>query len=502
MSDSFVDTQKLLHLAVENFQNGRLQEAKSYFREALAVAPENFDALHLSGVLELQLGQPDRAEELISKALSINPNFADAHYNLGKVFQDQERWKDAIASYQRAVSLDPGLDVAHFNLGLIHGKQGDFENAIASYQQAIQINPRDWDYHFNLGVAFKSINDPESAIQAYRTASSLEPSKPEVNNNLGIIYKELGNFEQAIVSFQQAIKINPDYADAHYNLANAYETAGRLNDALDSYQKAIACQPDLAKAHNNLANIYYTLGKEGQAEAEYQRAVDLDPESFSSLHMLNSIRGITTETTPIQYVESLFDKAASGFENRLVGTLKYNSPKELKTDLVKLLGEDRRFRNAVDLGCGTGLSGQAFRLLSDHLTGVDISSKMIAEAQRKEVYDTLSVGEILKFLEQSTETYDLFLATDVMVYFGDLAAFFSTVKNRSMPGAYFLFSIEGLEGKNYSLRQSGRFAHSKEYIQNLAEEYQFSIESCQPTTVRMENDQPIPGFNFILRFSL
>jgi len=357
----------------------------------------------------------------------------------------------------------------------------------------------DWDYHFNLGNAFKNIDNLEAAVLSYRAAFARDATRPEPDNNIGIIYKELGNYEQAVAAFQQAIKIDPHYADAHYNLANTYETAGRLNDALDSYKKAIACQPDLARAHNNLANVYYALGKQEEAVEEYRRAVELDPASHSARHMLNSIRGTTPETTPIQYVESLFDKAAGEFENQLVGKLKYNSPRELKTDLITLLGRDCRFENAVDLGCGTGLSGQEFRSMSDRLTGVDISSKMIAEAKRKEVYDALSVGEILKFLEQSTETYDLFLATDVMVYFGNLAAFFATVKSRSMQGAYFLFSTEGWEGENYTLRQTGRFAHSKKYIQNLAEKFQFSVESCQPTTVRMENDQPIAGFNFILR---
>ena len=501
MSDPLVDTQKLLHLAVENFQNGRLQEAKTYFHEALAKAPDDFDALHLSGVLELQLGQLDRAEELIAKALTINPNFADAHYNLAKVFEGQGRWQEAMGSYQKAVSLEPGLDVAHFNLGLIHARLGDFENAIASYQQAIQTNPGDWDYHFNLGNAFNSVNNLEAAILSYRIALDLDPSKPEANNNLGIAYKELGSLEQAIVSFQQALKIYPDYADAHYNLANTYEEVGRMNDALVSYQKAIAVKPDLAKAHNNLGNIYYALGKKEKAAELYQRAVELDPASFSSRHMLNSIRGTPTETTPIQYVESLFDKAAGSFENQLVDKLKYNAPNDLKTHLIQLAGKNYRFRRAVDLGCGTGLSGQAFRPLSDRLAGVDISSKMVAEAKRKEIYDALSVGEILNFLNQSSETYDLFLATDVMVYFGNLAAFFSTVKSRAMQGSYFLFSTEGCEGENYSLRQTGRFAHSKDYIQNLAEEFQFVVASCQPTTIRMENDQPISGFNFILRSS-
>jgi predicted TPR repeat methyltransferase len=95
------------------------------------------------------------------------------------------------------------------------------------------------------------------------------------------------------------------------------------------------------------------------------------------------------------------------------------------------------FDNALDLGCGTGLSGQAFRSLVNRLEGVDISSKMVALAEQKKIYDALNVGEILDYLKPSTTYYDLFIAADVLAYFGNLAPLFENVKKRSAKGAYF-----------------------------------------------------------------
>ena len=39
----------------------------------------------------------------------------------------------------------------------------------------------------------------------------------------------------------------------------------------------------------------------------------------------------------------------------------------------------------LDLGCGTGLSGQAFKNISCQLTGIDLSSRMIEKAKQKKI---------------------------------------------------------------------------------------------------------------------
>ena len=41
-----------------------------------------------------------------------------------------------------------------------------------------------------------------------------------------------------------------------------------------------------------------------------------------------------------------------------------------------------RFAAMLDLGCGTGLAGAAFRAEVGHLTGIDLSAAMIAQAER------------------------------------------------------------------------------------------------------------------------
>src|SRR5438477_7207125 len=78
----------------------------------------------------------------------------------------------------------------------------------------------------------------------------------------------------------------------------------------------------------------------------------------------------------------------------------------------------------LDLGCGTGLAGAAFRPHVDWLLGVDLSPKMIEVARAKGLYDRLVIGDIAQHLaEQHTDnaTFHLVIAADVFAYVADFA---------------------------------------------------------------------------------
>ncbi len=493
------DPQQIMQSAMGGLQSGDMQSAIALFEEALALAPGDFDALHILGILEHRRGRCERAESLIRQAISVNSHFPEAHYNLGRVLEDLERADDAIGAYHAALALNPNMDVAFFNLGMIHERNMRLIEAAEAYKNAIRVNPDDADYHFNLGNVYSSQNDPARAIERFEATLHLNPSHYMALNNRGIAYREMGKMDSAIASYRQAVQVCPDYADGFFNLGNAYEASGDLERARSAYQDAIERFPEMTKAHNNLGNVYYSLGQFDKALASYETAIALEPSSASAQHMLNSLKGVRANKAPDRYVATLFDKAATDFEDRLVNDLKYDSPRELREELSKLISTDDRFTNALDLGCGTGLSGEAFRLLVDRLTGVDLSSRMVALAKAKGIYQELSVGEILSYMQGTDESFDLFVAADVLAYLGDLAPLFEAVRLRAMPSAFFLFTLEGVEGEDYVLRKTGRFAHSRQYIEKLAERFQFRVEVCTDTVIRTENDRPITGMNMILK---
>ncbi|HLF85663.1 MAG TPA: tetratricopeptide repeat protein [Nitrospiria bacterium] len=438
MNDYSANIREALGLAIKYHQSGRLEEAESIYQQVLKISPNNIDALHLLGILAYGLKEYEAAVELINKAVQLNPGYAEAHYNLGKVYQEQGSLDEAIASYQRAVAVNPGYAEAHNNLGNAFLGQGRLDDAVASYGRAIAANPDD--------------------------------------------------------------------AYSYCNLGNALREQGRLDDAIASYRHAITLNPGYSKARNSLGYTLQEQGKLEEAIVTYRYALEKDPDNSIAAHMLAALAGQTTETAPPIYVRTLFDYCAKRFEDQLVKKLEYRSPTLLRQALDSLLNEGQRFQNAIDLGCGTGLSGMAFRPIVNHLSGIDISPNMIEEAGRKGIYDSLQVGDIHDFLRETDEKYDLFIATDVLVYIGNLLPIFSSVRDSSLGGAYFVFLTESIDsssspqGKDYLLRQTGRYAHSLSYIKSLAREYNFEITICQQAVIRRHNEEGIIGDHLVLRY--
>ena len=62
-----------LNRAISAHQAGNLSEAQALYKAVLAHDKHQFDALHMLGVLEGQLGNFEEADHLIRRALKIDP---------------------------------------------------------------------------------------------------------------------------------------------------------------------------------------------------------------------------------------------------------------------------------------------------------------------------------------------------------------------------------------------------------------------------------------------
>src|ERR1700730_11107309 len=114
-------------------QHGSVAEAQTLYREILRTVPDHFDALHLLGVSECQIGHLDAAEGFLRRALVINPRSAAAYSNLGNVLFQSKRFEEALASFGQAIALKPDYAEAFFNRGNTVRELGRFDEAVASY---------------------------------------------------------------------------------------------------------------------------------------------------------------------------------------------------------------------------------------------------------------------------------------------------------------------------------------------------------------------------------
>jgi len=353
------------------------------------------------------------------------------------------------------------------------------------------------------GTRYANLGQLDTAISYYKKSLAIKPDYAEAHYNLGFSLHRLGQLDAAVRSYKKVVAIKPDYAEAHNNkiLSVIYLfTKGQISDAIDILEALIKDNPDDALLFNMLGGCYVSQVQPDMAIKCYQKALTIKPDYAVPQHMLNALTGNTSTEPPKEYVKNLFDDYAERFDDSLIKQLGYKLPFLMKGLILKLDPPRNKFKKVIDLGCGTGLIGKELRDISNNLTGIDISSNMVAKTRELNVYDHLIVGDIVDILSSSNEKYDLFIALDVLVYIGELTKIFKTVRNCCKKNALFIFSIETQEKDGYSLLKSARYAHSDDYILNISSDG-FKVIDSQEVSLRKEKKDWIDGKIFILQAS-
>jgi predicted TPR repeat methyltransferase len=196
---------------------------------------------------------------------------------------------------------------------------------------------------------------------------------------------------------------------------------------------------------------------------------------------------------PGAYVAAVFDGYAPRFEASLLQALDYRVPAELADLVAATPGAAGGCGRVLDLGCGTGLAGERLRARAAWLEGVDLSARMVEVARRKALYDELAVEDACAFLALRPRRYDLIVAADVLVYFGDLAGILACVGAALADGGRFAFSVEAADGDGFRLTPGQRYAHSEGYLRGSLAAAGFDLLELRARACRLEGGRPVPG---------
>jgi predicted TPR repeat methyltransferase len=377
--------------------------------------------------------------------------------------------------------------------------EGRLEEAREHYLLLLGYLPESPLLHYNIGLVYYTLRDFDLAVQAFTRALACNPGDTDTLFNLALSQKQSGACEAAIATYLQVLETSPDHVDCWYNLAGCYRDIHADGQAITSYLRVLAIDAAYLPAANNLAYLYHRTGQDEQAALYYRKVLDLRPADDSARYMLASLNGMPLDHAPDTYIRDFFDTYAEGFEHSLVTDLGYDTPRKLAACLGRCPGAQARFDHGLDLGCGTGLSGVSFAEVVATLDGVDLSRNMLARAAQKGCYHSLHADSISHHLQTTDQTYDLFLATDVFIYVGDLEQLFIAARDLARPSALFCFSTENLDTGGYQLRTTGRFAYSRAYIQTIAAATGWTVLEVEATRLRKERDTWLAGDLWILR---
>ncbi len=419
---------------------------------------------------------------------------AMAHHRAGRL-AEAERAYAAIGPEH-----PDGADALH-QRGLIAYQQGEHQAAAKLMRRAVELRPDRASYHCNLGLVLRAAGRSAEAKACQRRALEIDPHCAQAHFHLGMQAAAAGRDDEAIACYRRAVAIAPGFAQACHNLGNALGRQGDLAGAVDAYRQALGSEPGFGAAQMSLAGALYRQQLWDEALEAYRAVLSLEPADEVAQHMVAALGGETTEAAPSRYVAAVFDGCAARYERVLLEGLRYEAPARLRQALESVAGADARYERALDLGCGTGLAGRQIRPRCGWLSGVDLSAEMVAQARRSGIYDELAIADMVPYLEKAATRFDLTIAADVLVYCGVLGRCFDAAARCCAPQGLFALSTELSDEQDYLLQRSGRYAHSRGYIERMAARSGFAVRFYERAALRLENHRPVRGQLFVLQLS-
>lgn len=117
--------------------------AESEFRKALALNPNDPDALANAGQISAMHGDYEIALQRLNAALAIDPLNAIAYFVLGETLYLKGDYSGAEAALRRAISIDPHIDGCHYYIGLMEVVQGRSKEALKEFAADPDVATRD-----------------------------------------------------------------------------------------------------------------------------------------------------------------------------------------------------------------------------------------------------------------------------------------------------------------------------------------------------------------------
>lgn len=299
--------------------------------------------------------------------------------------------------------------------------------------------------------------------------------------------------------------------DRRYLWAREALSEGDPEATIDILDQTLALVPGFAAGWHLYGRAQEALGRHEEAATAWRQCLEADPGDRLGARLdLARIGAIPAEeATSEEFSGMLFDGYAERFDSHLVGHLHYNGPALLVDALASACnnaGEPFRFDTVFDLGCGTGLMGEAIRAQAGFLAGCDVSARMVERARAKAapsgapLYDKLAVAGLTDFLASRPDSAaDLVIAADVFVYVGDIAPAFAQSARVLKPGGLLAFTVQTHDGEGVIVGADRRFAHAEGWLRERLEE-----TGLHPTTVifasaRQDRGVPVPGLVVLAR---
>jgi tetratricopeptide (TPR) repeat protein len=258
-------------------RDGRTEEAAARFHRAAEVGAGIATLQRNVGLELLLLGDEAGAEAHFLAALAIDPDDEDALYDMAILCAHQDRTEEAVGWFDRMAAANTPYAEVYLNRGLQRLRLADLPGALSDAERALAIEP-------GLGPAAELVEAVRGAIATGGEQGLLQALQTvelqETNGTLllAATYLERGDVDRALELYREVAQMVPESVGAAYGVGYGLLRLGRSDEAQAAFRRVLALEPGSAAGRNALAYVFAVSGDSlGTAGRLLEEALQLDP---------------------------------------------------------------------------------------------------------------------------------------------------------------------------------------------------------------------------------
>lgn len=238
----------------------RWSEAEAAYREALAVKPDNPQALNdLGGILHNQ-GEHGDAIQLFREALRFDTHNSMVRMNLGMSLLADGALDEALKELETAAE-DKTLLAPHRLLAETYRRMNRLPDALRHFEAIAEREPQSAEALMNLGAMQMQLRDVRRGTETLARAAVLDPQNSGIHKNLGMAYLMGQDFDRAATELETAVSLAPNDAVARFNLGLLRMKNEEWDGAVEHLRAAARLNPGDARYQRALQTAEQSSGK-------------------------------------------------------------------------------------------------------------------------------------------------------------------------------------------------------------------------------------------------
>jgi tetratricopeptide (TPR) repeat protein len=253
----------------------RVQEAYEPSKEA--------KASYIRALSYYQQGKFEDALTYYKEAYEKDPNFIDAAVGMGNCYIALRKFEEAEKVFSALVKKHPEDPRGYEGLGFLYGfcKKG-YQKGRLYYLKALEKKPEDMGIIFNLATLSENY-DKKEADSLYKVILSKNPNHAGTIKKYLIFLVKEKNFKEALRYAYKAESLFTNDTEVRTKLIEVFYNAKEYTRALEHANFVISRFPNIASLYIERGDIYSALKKYSNALSDYNMALKIEPDNALAL---------------------------------------------------------------------------------------------------------------------------------------------------------------------------------------------------------------------------